>query len=216
MDKVHLLLLYFPIFVLSLTIHEYCHGWVAYRKGDSTAKLMGRLTLNPIPHLDPIGTVVLPLLYVFWGGIPFAWAKPVPVNPLNFRRRVEDMFWVALAGPGSNFILAFISAFIFGMVTSFGSGVFMPESIRMFQDLTVIGIRLNLMLCFFNLLPIAPLDGSKIIGRFLPDNIRSFFESIHPMSGMIVLLALMMTGVLSYVAWPVFLVGRWLEHLFLF
>lgn len=216
MEKMHLLLIYFPIFLISLTIHEFCHGFVAYKRGDSTAKFMGRLTLNPLAHIDPLGTVIFPLFSILAGGPYFAWAKPVPVDSRNFRNPVYDTFLVALAGPLSNFILAFFFAWIFGMTISYGPGKISPTTIQMIVDLTQVGIYLNLALCFFNLIPIAPLDGSKIIGKFLPREVREFFVNINPMVGMGILLVLMTTGLLRYLAIPVFVAGHWLQKLFVF
>ena len=112
--------------LFSIVIHEVSHGWMAYRLGDDTAKTMGRLTLNPVPHIDPMGTVILPLIMIIMGGPVFGWAKPVPFNPYNFNRNVNvrsGAMWVALAGPGSNLCLAFISSFIFVAVQKFFSGL---------------------------------------------------------------------------------------------
>ncbi|MEK7790566.1 MAG: site-2 protease family protein [Deltaproteobacteria bacterium] len=215
-DRIHLLFIYYPIFLISLTIHEFCHGLVAHRRGDDTARLMGRLTLNPLPHLDPIGTVLFPIFSILFGGIYFAWAKPVPVNPLNFKNRRTDMFWVAAAGPFSNFLLAFFSAWIYGMTMSYGSRFMDEAMIRMIKDLTQVSIVLNLSLFFFNLIPVSPLDGSKIIGRFLPSGANQFFERINPMYGGIFLLLLLVSGLLKFLAVPIIGVGNALIRLFIF
>jgi Zn-dependent protease len=189
---------------------------MAHRRGDDTAKLMGRLTLNPLPHLDPIGTVLFPIFSILFGGIYFAWAKPVPVNPLNFKNRRTDMFWVAISGPFSNFLLAFFSAWIYGMTMSYGSRFMDEAMIRMIKDLTQVSIVLNLSLFFFNLISVSPLDGSKIIGRFLPSGVNQFFESIHPMYGGIFLLLLLVSGLLEFLAVPIIGVGNALIRLFIF
>ncbi len=215
-SKIYTLLIYFPVFLISLTVHEFCHGFVAFRKGDPTAKFMGRLTLNPIPHIDPIGTVLFPIFSILFGGVYFAWAKPVPVDPRNFKHRVEDMFWVALAGPFSNFVLAFLSAWLYGMTMHYGPHFLQEKTVLMLIDVTQMSIYLNLALFFFNLIPLAPLDGSKILGRFLPMELRRTFENINPMVGAMALLLLFMTGILRYIAIPIFLVGHALQKLFIF
>ncbi|MBI3016772.1 MAG: site-2 protease family protein [Deltaproteobacteria bacterium] len=215
-SKIYTLLIYFPIFLISLTVHEFCHGFVALRKGDPTAKFMGRLTLNPIPHIDPIGTILFPIFSILFGGVYFAWAKPVPVDHRYFKNRVSDMFWVALAGPFSNFVLAVFSAWAYGLTVSYGPQFLQEKTILILIDLTQMSIYLNLALFFFNLIPLAPLDGSKILGRFLPVELRHTFENINPMYGAMALLVLFMTGILRYIAIPIFLVGQALQKLFIF
>ena len=215
-NKLLLLLIYYPIFLISLTVHEFCHGFVAMKKGDQTARVMGRLTLNPIPHLDPIGTVVFPILSILFGGVYFAWAKPVPVNPANFKDRRRDMFWVAFAGPFSNFVLAFFAAWIYGITISYGHHVMDKIMIQIIIDLTHVAVYLNLALFIFNLIPVSPLDGSKIIGRFLPHSMAHFFETLNPMMGGMVLLVLFMSGLLRFITIPIMMIGNWMLQLFVF
>ena len=151
-----------PALLLALTFHELAHGWIAYRLGDDTAKSHGRLTLNPLAHIDPIGLLALFL-------VGFGWAKPVPVNPLYFKGdRQRGMLLVGLAGPVTNFILAFITLFIIGALpTAIGA---VPH----IQGILVTTFRYNVLLGVFNLLPIPPLDGSKVLAYFLP---RSFLQT---------------------------------------
>lgn len=150
-----------PPILFALTIHEYAHGWVAYKLGDPTAKDAGRLTLNPLAHLDPIGTLMLFI-------VRLGWAKPVPVNPYNFRDPRRDMMWVSFAGPSSNFLAAFFLAIVFKFVAgSFpygGGGSFLDVILIMLRW----GILINIILGVFNLIPIPPLDGSKILMGLLP------------------------------------------------
>jgi Zn-dependent protease len=161
MDFIAELLIIAPPILFALTIHEYAHGWVAYRLGDPTAKDAGRLTLNPLAHLDPIGTLMLFI-------VKLGWAKPVPVNPYNFRDPRRDMMWVSFAGPASNFLAAFCLAIVFKFVsTAFpyeGGGSFLYVILLMLKW----GVLINIILGVFNLIPIPPLDGSKILMGFLP------------------------------------------------
>jgi len=188
--------------LFSIIIHEVSHGWMAYRLGDDTAKRMGRLTLNPVPHMDLMGTVILPLIMIVMGGPVFGWAKPVPFNPYNFNRNVNvrnGIMWVALAGPVSNLILAFISSFILVAVHKYFSGlpsVIYLSMIQLFQALVFI----NLLLASFNLIPIPPLDGSKILMRFLPPKYNSYFIMLERY-GFIIIMILLATGVFSKFIW---------------
>ena len=162
MDFIAELLIIAPPILFALTIHEYAHGWVAYRLGDPTAKEAGRLTLNPLAHLDPIGTLMLFI-------IKLGWAKPVPINPYNFRNPREDMMWVSFAGPASNFLAAFGLAIVFKLVTaSFPYGMSGGSFIDVLLLMLRWGILINIILGVFNLIPIPPLDGSKILMGFLP------------------------------------------------
>lgn len=185
-----------PPLLLALTLHEYAHGYVAYRLGDPTAKNAGRLTLNPISHLDPIGTIA----FFF---IKFGWAKPVPVNPAYFRNPRRDMLWVALAGPITNLVLAVASAIILKALIVVMSNVHVPESILLpIYFMLVSSVWINLVLCIFNFLPIPPLDGSRILTGLLPEDMARTYASFERY-GFIVILILAFTGVLSKIIFPI-------------
>ncbi len=160
------------ILIMSVVVHEVAHGAVANYLGDPTAKLQGRLTLNPLKHLDPFGSVIVPALSLLFGGFIFGWAKPVPYNPYNLRPGRWSEAMVALAGPASNFLIALI----FGLLLRFGLGQgWSPE----FMHITSLVVFVNLLLMTFNLVPVPPLDGSKILFAFFPEKtfqLRGFFE----------------------------------------
>ena len=185
--------------VFSIVVHEVAHGWMAYRLGDSTAKDMGRLTLNPLPHIDIMGTVLLPLIMLFLGGPVFGWAKPVRFNPQNFHPHIDirrGTMWVALAGPGSNLALAFIASFIFVLVqrlfSSFHPFVYIPL-LQVAQAL----ILINLVLAFLNLIPIPPLDGSKVLMRFMPSKYYNYYLMLERY-GFLIIVILLASGVFSH------------------
>lgn len=210
-----ILLLILP-FLLAITVHEFSHGWMANRLGDPTARLAGRLSLNPIKHLDLVGTIALILTR------RIGWAKPVPVNPHNLRDPRRDMMWVSLAGPASNFMLAILSAillrFIVTINPAFKSLVlpalsFQFPSLAGFTTLTIIWIIifwmvclsmiLNVILAVFNLVPIPPLDGGKILQGILPRDLSLAFAKIEPY-GFFILILLVFTGILWRVINPFF------------
>ncbi|MCH8024621.1 MAG: site-2 protease family protein [Candidatus Marinimicrobia bacterium] len=183
------LVLLIPVILFALTVHEYAHGMVAYRLGDPTAKQAGRLTLNPLSHLDPMGTV---MLFV----IGLGWAKPVPVDPRYFANPKRDMLWVALAGPAANMGLALLSGLIIRFLTSdpsaYLSGALGPILISMM----VRSLQINLMLAVFNLLPVPPLDGSKIMYSLLPPQYAHWNYNLERY-GPMVLFGLVMMGMLT-------------------
>lgn len=176
------LLLLVPPILAALTVHEFAHGWAAWRLGDPTARIAGRLTLNPLAHLDPIGTVMLFLFY-------FGWAKPVPVNPYNLRHPKTDMIWVSLAGPASNILLAAILGYIIHPLLVWD--VIDPFGV-IYQMLTL-GVFINLMLAFFNLLPIPPLDGSKVVAGLLPNRHLIWWEQIERY-GFLIIIGIILLG----------------------
>ncbi len=167
-DQLMMRVMYLIPLLLSLTVHECAHAWAAWRLGDDTALRLGRLTLNPLPHIDPLGTFLLPLL-----GIPFGWAKPVPVNPTNFRRDITmptGMALTAAAGPLSNVLLAVLCAVGYGLWWRFDQASLAANPAL--EHLLTVTLQMNVGLALFNLLPIPPLDGSRVVERFLPFRYR--------------------------------------------
>ena len=186
--------------LFAITIHEVAHGWVANTLGDKTAKMLGRLSLNPIKHIDPIGTVVVPLaMVVLQTGFVFGWAKPVPVNSRNFKSPRKDMAIVAAAGPISNLIMAVFWVFIFKL----GVSVIPDQAIAQgIMAMGRAGIIINIILFVFNLFPIPPLDGSKVLAGFLPQSLANLMDKIEPY-GLFIVLGLVYLGVLNTLMDPV-------------
>lgn len=164
--------------ILSLSVHEFAHAWSASRLGDDTAERMGRLTLNPVPHIDPFGTILLPLVAMMSPGVPFfGWAKPVPVDPSRFRRGVNmaaGMALTALAGPLSNLLLAIVCVVLYGLGARYHLLEAQPAVVFLLDRM----ISLNIVLAIFNLIPIPPLDGSRVIDWLVPYRHRAAWETI--------------------------------------
>ncbi len=187
------LLVSFVFLIIAMTVHEFSHAFVAYKLGDTTAKYSGRLTLNPLAHIDPIGTVILPLfLFISTGGqFVFGAAKPVPINYLALKNPKRDIIWIGLSGPLSNFIFAFLLSILLRLSAS-------SELLR-FICLNLIYI--NVILGIFNLIPIPPLDGSRILMGLLPENLSMRYANIEPY-GFIIILALVWLGLFNLMVMP--------------
>ncbi len=183
--------------LFAITLHEAAHGYVARHFGDMTAYQQGRISLNPMRHIDPVGTILLPLLTLAIGGILFGWAKPVPVNFGALRRPKQDMLWVALAGPASNLFMALCWGLIAKLAWMFPGSYFAEPLLEMAQ----IGIKINVVLMVLNLLPLPPLDGGRIAVSLLPHRQAYQLSRIEPY-GMFVLIGLAITPVLGWVLTP--------------
>jgi len=185
--------------LFAITVHEAAHGWMARRLGDRTAEMLGRLTLNPIKHIDPIGTVLVPAILLIAGGFIFGWAKPVPVDPRNLAHPRRDMAAVAAAGPMANLVMALIWALIakLGLVLT----PTMPWVGVPLLLMGKTGIFLNSILMVLNLLPLPPLDGGRVLVGLLPDRLADKVASIEPY-GMFILVGLMITGFLGQLIGP--------------
>jgi Zn-dependent protease len=198
--------------LFAITVHEVAHGWVASKLGDKTAMIMGRLTLNPLKHIDPLGTIIVPGVLLLLGGIVFGWAKPVPVTYANLNHPKRDMAFVAAAGPISNFIMAIIWALIAKLgVILLQHGLFWAQAIVYMGQA---GILINLIIMILNLLPIPPLDGSRIVSGFLSEKAAYQYNRIEPY-GFFILLFLIFTGLLGRIIGPIFsLLFRLISALF--
>lgn len=190
-------ILYIPVLFFAVVLHEYCHGWIAYLNGDDTAKMAGRLTLNPIPHIDPFGTIVIPLLLIIsHSPVLIGWAKPVPINPYRLNNPVKDMAKVGIAGPASNFALAILSALIIWLFKISGADPYSAAN-NLIIKLLYINVQINLILGVFNLIPIPPLDGSRIITAFLPPAIAYKYNQLERY-GFIIIIFLLYAGMLDF------------------
>ena len=187
--------------LFAITVHEAAHGYVARYFGDLTAARLGRITLNPLKHIDPIGTLLLPALTVMLGGILFGWAKPVPVNFANLRNPKKDMLWVAAAGPASNLIMAIFWAILLNMVNEPVANNGLLNANYFLTEMSWAGISINLVLMVLNLLPLPPLDGGRIAVSLLPNNLANQLSSVEKY-GFFILIALMFTGILGKIITP--------------
>jgi Zn-dependent protease len=189
--------------IFAITLHEAAHGYVARFFGDMTAALQGRITLNPIKHIDPVGTILVPLVILLTskllggGMILFGWAKPVPVNFGNLRRPKKDMLWVAAAGPGMNLVMAIFWALMIQLGHALGSGFASAPLMLM----GAAGVFINVILMALNLIPLPPLDGGRIAVSLLPVRQAIQFSKLEPY-GLFILIALLFTGVLGIILWP--------------
>ena len=195
--NIEYLLLTLPVLIFSIVVHEVAHGWVALKQGDQTALMLGRLTFNPVPHIDPVGSIAVPALLALSGtGFILGWAKPVPINPRNFREYKKGDILVSLAGVTSNLILAFIFGFLLVGVLWLARA--MPAQADWWQPMFQMfqyGVIINLVLMVFNLVPIPPLDGSHVFYHLLPARWGAEYRKLYPY-GMIILWGLVLTGVL--------------------
>lgn len=205
------------VLLFAITIHEAAHGWAALKMGDPTAYSLGRISLNPLAHIDPIGTILLPLILVVMGAPPFGWAKPVPVNPLNLRNPRRDNLWISAAGPFSNLIVAafalvvivflkilspnashFLKSFLLGRET-------LPLGFYPLEGLALIlfyGALINTYLAVFNLIPVPPLDGSGILMGLLSEEAAEKYDRIRPF-GFLIVLGLIYLGLLNIIIRPI-------------
>lgn len=182
------------VLLFSVIIHEVAHGYVAWLNGDPTARLAGRITLNPVPHIDPIGTILLPvLLLVTHAGVIFGWARPVPVNPSNFHNYRWGEVTCSFAGPASNLLLAALFAFLLRLNLG-GPGLVL---------LAYYGCTINIFLALFNLLPIPPLDGSHLVAAFLPYRLLQLYRYLEPV-GFVIILLLFYTGIMGLILMPLY------------
>ncbi|HIO91625.1 MAG TPA: site-2 protease family protein [Leucothrix mucor] len=187
--------------LFAITVHEVAHGWVANKLGDGTARMLGRLTLNPFKHIDPIGTVLVPLVLLI-SPVPFVfgWAKPVPVDTRNFKNPRRDMAIVAIAGPLSNIIMAIIWVIILNI----GQSIITDPSIaKGFQAMAYAGVLINLVLFAFNLMPIPPLDGGRVLSGLVPPKISNLLDRIEPY-GFFIVIGLVYMGAFQPIILPVF------------
>jgi Zn-dependent protease len=205
------------VLLFAITIHEAAHGWAALKMGDPTASSLGRITLNPLAHIDPIGTVLLPLILVIVGAPPFGWAKPVPVNPLNLRNPRRDNLWISAAGPFSNLTVAalalvgivflkilspnvsqFLKAFLLGR-GALPSGFYPLEGLAL---ILFFGVLVNTYLAVFNLIPVPPLDGSGVLMGLLSEEAAAKYDRIRPF-GFLIVIGLIYLGLLNLIIQPI-------------
>jgi Zn-dependent protease len=187
--------------IFAITLHEAAHGYVARRFGDSTAYMLGRVTLNPIKHIDPLGTILLPIVTLALSPFMFGWAKPVPVNFSNLRRPKADMLWVAGAGPASNLVQLVVWALVAAVIAHWIAPTGLVGAFWL--SVANAGIQVNIMFALLNLLPILPLDGGRIVTSVLPDRLSHAWQHTERF-GLVILLLLLFTGVIGWVLTPLY------------
>ena len=198
--------LFYTLFVFvipvlfAVTVHEVAHGWVASQFGDQTAKSLGRLTLNPIKHIDPVGTILVPVIMFYTSGFIFGWAKPVPVDWRNLGHPRRDMALVAIAGPAANFLMILFWAVLAKIITLLGAD---PNNLaQLILIMCGIGITINIVLMILNLFPLLPLDGGRVMTAILPPNLAIPFSRLEPY-GLIILVLLLFSGILWKILLPI-------------
>lgn len=189
----------FLVVLLSLTVHEAAHAWAAERLGDSTARSLGRLSLNPLVHIDPVGTILLPLIALYTGLPILGWAKPVPVNSRNLGAAWKEKFMaIAAAGPASNIVIAICAAVVLRVLNANDADGFAEGTLPAVLEMA---IRVNVLLAFFNLIPVPPLDGGNVLAGVLRGRASDVFDSLRPY-GFLILYALLLTGLVSMLILP--------------
>jgi Zn-dependent protease len=191
------LLLAFAVVLASLTVHEWAHAWTADRLGDPTARMLGRVSFNPMVHIDLIGTILLPLIGMLSAGVIFGWAKPVPVNISRLPHPKRDFMIIAAAGPASNIAIACLAAAVFHGIGGWGA----LSEIRL-ASVLVTAVSINVLLAVFNMLPVPPLDGGNVLAGLLPDSFAGLIHTLRQY-GFVILLALMVSGILGTVVVPI-------------
>jgi Zn-dependent protease len=199
-DRIVTGLVFMVVLLFSLSLHESAHAWAAHRMGDDTAMRLGRVSLNPVRHIDPVGTLLIPIIMFFTNAPLIGWAKPTPVNPANYRRLARGHVLVSAAGPASNLALALICAFVLVLLARMGlyHQIFTPL-VMILQ----VGILLNVLLMVFNLIPLPPLDGSWIVSWGLPRSMTAPYDRVMETYGQWILLALVVTGLLGRLLEPI-------------
>lgn len=192
------IIIYLLPLVFAITVHEASHAFVADKYGDNTAKVMGRLSLNPLRHIDPVGTILFPIIGIALGGFIFGWAKPIPINYAKLHDPKKNILWIALAGPVSNLAMALIWALVLKLSFSFDFYFGRPVSL-----MAQAGIAINISIMLINLIPILPLDGGRILFSLLPRNPALVYARIEPY-GMFILILLLLIGAITYIIQPLY------------
>ncbi len=211
-DIIYRIAISLPAFLLAIVCHEAAHAWMADRHGDQTGKMLGRLSLNPAVHYDPIGTVLFPIIGLMMGGMMFGWAKPVPVDSRKFRNVRSGLFWVSFAGPLANIILMLVSAMMLALLITKVSPEF--SYYKIFNDMLSTAVTINVLLAVFNLIPFPPLDGSKMVSALLDYTMARKFEELQRYS-FVFLLLIIFTPVISWIMTPALMASNVLVNIFI-
>jgi Zn-dependent protease len=194
MIDIQTLLIYAIPVLFAITVHETAHGWVASLLGDHSARMMGRITLNPLKHIDLVGTIIVPAFLYFTSGFIFGWAKPVPINYQALRSPKKDMLWVAIAGPASNFMMA--------AIWLIATLIAINTDSHFLAKMAQVGVQINLLLAVLNLLPLPPLDGGRVVSSLLPPKLSYQYDQLEPY-GLFILLGLLFLGIFQTLILPI-------------